>query len=332
MRVTLSDVAQKAGVSLVTASRVYRRSELVAEATRKRVLAVAAELGYLPNLLARGLAENRTATVGIVILEVANPFFAPMLSGIHAVCRRRGFLIAVGESERDEEEERRYVEQFRQLRIGGIIVSPVSNRLDHLAQARAEGTPVVVMAREWEDGDYVSADDTEGGRLAARHLLGRGHGRVGIIRMGDPDHAPIQGRALGFREVLASAGVRVPQMWDLQAPGALIEHGVEAATRLLELGERPSGVFVISDRMAIGVVDRLLERGVRVPEDMAVIGYDDIPYAASARVPLTTVAVPKRPLGEMSAELLFDRFDRPIPAEPRQVLLPPELVIRASSP
>jgi LacI family transcriptional regulator len=114
--------------------------------------------------------------------------------------------------------------------------------------------------------------------------------------------------------------------------GALIEHGVEAADRLLGLPERPSVVFVTSDRKAIGVVHRLLERGVRVPEDFAVIGYDDIPYASCAQVPLTTVAVPKRPLGEMSADLLFDRLDGVTVEESRQILLPPELVVRASCP
>ena len=332
VRVTLADVARRAGVSLMTASRAYRRGELIAKGTRERVLAAGLELGYAPNLLARGLVQNRTATVGIVILELANPFFAPMVSGIQAVSATRGFLIVVGESERNEDEERRYVEQFLQLRIGGIIVSPVSSRLDHLARARVAGTPVVVMARQWEDGDYVTSDDVKGGQLAAQHLLRRGHRRVGIVRLGDPDHTPVQARVQGFRDVLGTAGVQAPEAWDIRVSGALIEHGVEAADRLLGLPERPSAVFVTSDRKAIGVVHRLLERGVRVPEDIAVIGYDDIPYAFCAQVPLTTVAVPKRPLGEMSAELLFDRLDGATVEESRQILLPPELVVRASCP
>ena len=332
MRVTLADVARRAGVSLITASRALRGSDLVAKATRDRILTVGAELGYTPNLLARGLVQNRTAAVGIVILELANPFFAPMVSGIQAVSAKRGFLVVTGESGRDEVEERRYIEQFQQLRIGGIIVSPVTSRLDHLWEARANGTPVVVMARRWEDGDYVATDDVKGGDLAARHLLERGHRRIGIVQLEDPDHTPVQARVLGFRQVLAAAGVTVHESWDLKVSGALIEHGVEAADRLLLLAERPTALFVTSDRKALGVVHRLLERGVRVPEDVAVVGYDDIPYAACAQVPLTTVAVPKRPVGEMSAELLFDRIEGVAPAELRQILLPPELVVRASSP
>jgi LacI family transcriptional regulator len=332
MRVTLAHVARRAGVSLITASRAFSGGDLVAKATRDRILAAGAELGYTPNLLARGLVHNRTTTVGIVILELANPFFAPMVSAIQTVSAKRGFLVVIGESGRDEEGERRYIEQFLQLRIGGIIVSPVTSRLDHLWDARAGGTPVVVMARRWEDGDYVATDDVKGGELAARHLLEREHRRIGIVQLWDPDHTPVQARVLGFRQVLAAAGVTVHESWDLKVPGALIEHGVEAANRLLVLPERPTALFVTSDRKAIGVVHRLLARGVRVPEDVAVVGYDDIPYAACAQVPLTTVAVPKRPVGEMSAEILFDRIEGVAPVELRQILLPPELVVRASSP
>ena len=332
MGVTLADVAERVGVSVVTVSRALNASPLVAESTRQRILAASAELGYVPNLLARGLVKNRTATVGVIILELANPFFAPMVSGIQAVAAKRGFLVVVGESARDESEERRYVEQFQQLRIGGIIVSPVTDRLDHVKVARSAGTPVVVMARRWEDGDYVATDDVQGGRLAADHLLKRGHRRIGLIRMGDPHHAPVQARVQGFREVLASAGVTVRDAWDVQVSGAQIRDGIEAVDRLLVQAERPSALFVTSDRKALGVVHRLLDRGLRVPEDVAVIGYDDIPYAECSRVPLTTVAVPKRPVGEMSAELFFERCDGLGPTGLRQILLPPEFVIRASCP
>jgi len=330
--VTLASVAQRAGVSPITASRALRQGNLVAEATSDRALAAARELGYAPNLLARGLVHNRTATVGVVVLELANPFFAPMLSAIHAMAAKRGFLMVVGESGRSEDEERRYVEHFQQLRIGGMIVSPVTSRLDHLVRARSQGTPVVVMARRWEDGDYVATDDVKGGRLAAQHLLDRGHRRIGIVRLGDPDHTAVQARVLGFREVLGSAGLTVPEMWDFQVPGSQIGYGVEVADRLLGLSERPSALFVTSDRMAIGVIHRLLEQGVQVPEDFAVIGYDDIPYAFCAQVPLTTVAIPTRRLGEMSAEILFSRLDDVAPDDPRQILLAPELMIRASCP
>lgn len=326
--VTLAHIAARAGVSPITASRALRGSPLVTAPTRERVAAVAAELHYVPNLLARGLVQNRTPTVGVVVLELANPFFAPMLAAIEAVAAKRGFLVVVGESGRDEDTERQYLERFRQLRIGGLIVTPV--RVEHLAAAAA-GTPTVVMARRWDDGDYVTADNTEGGRLVAGHLLTRGYTRIGLVHGARPDSANLS-RVVGFRTALGAGGIPVPERWTLVTPGTRIEHGIEAADWLIGLSDRPAAVFVTTDRMAMGVVSRLTDRGIRVPEDIAVVGYDDIPYAAAARVPLTTMAIPMWQLGEAAAEILFDRYNRVGPQEPRQVLLAPELVVRASCP
>ena len=331
-RPTLRDVAHRAGVSIVTASRALNAHPLVAQSTRARIVAAQAELGYVPNLLARGLVQNRTATVGVLIPELANPFFAPMVSGIEAIAAKHRFLTIVGESRRQEAEEQLYVEQFRQFRVGGIIASPVTTRLDHLLAARAAGIPVIVMAWPWPGGDYVATDDVQGGRLAARHILSRQHRRIGLVRMADPRHAPIQARVQGFREVLAAAGVEIQNGWDVQVAGAQIEDGIAAADRLLALPARPSALFVTSDRVAIGLIFQLQMRGVRVPEDVALVSHDDIPYAMTAQVPLTTVAVPKRSLGEKAANLLFQRSEGKGSAKPRQILLSPELVVRASCP
>lgn len=332
---TLAAVARRAGVSLVTASRALNAHPAVAKATRERVAAAQVELGYTPNLLARGLVTNRTATIGVVIPELSNPFFGPMVSAIESFAAQRRFLTVVGESRREEAEERLYVEQFRQLRIGGIIVSPATVHLEHLRDARAAGTPVVVMAWPWPAGDYIATDDVRGGGLAAEHVLRRRHRQIGIVRMATPEHAPIQARIQGFREVLADAGMRVRDEWDIPLSGTQIDDGIAAADRLVALPARPTAVFATSDRIAIGLIHRLLERGLRVPEEVAVISYDDIPYARTAQVPLTTVAVPKRSLGERAAALLFQRYDNLGPKAPqrsRQILLTPELVVRDSCP
>ncbi len=329
---TLVDIARQAGVSIITASRALRSSKQVAQVTRERVLAAAAELCYKPNLLARGLVQNRTSTVGVVIHELANPFFAPMVSAIETVAAKRGFLVVLGESGRNEQVERRYVERFQQLRIGGIIVTPATSGVTHLAAARSGGTPVVLMMRRCEDGDYVTSDNIEGGRLVAKHFLGRGHRRIGLVRPEDPHNTAIQERVLGFRQTLESAGIKVPDRWDWRTQWTSIEDGLDVADRILAFPDRPSALFVTTDRKAMGVVYRLLEGGLRIPGDIAVVGYDDIPYAAFTRVPLTTVAIPIRRMGELSAEILFERLDGVGPNERRQVLLTPELIIRASSP
>jgi LacI family transcriptional regulator len=330
--VTLADIARQAGVSPITASRALRSSGVVAHETREKVLAAATELGYVPNLLARGLVQNRTATVGVVVLELSNPFFVPMLSAVESIAAKRGFLVVVGESGREADKERRYVEQFQQLRIGGIIVTTASHRFDHLAAARAVGTPVVLMARHWDDGDYVTADHVEAGRLVAKHLLSRHYGSIGLVWTHEPENTAIEERILGIRQVLADANVELQDRWNVRTPTTLLEDGMDAADRYLALPDRPRAVFVSTDRQAMGFVERLVTRGVRVPEDMAVVGYDDIPFAACARVPLTTVAIPMRRMGELAAEILFDRLDGVGPAAPRQILLQPEFIVRASSP
>jgi LacI family transcriptional regulator len=331
-RPTLRDVAHRAGVSVVTASRALNDNPFVAKTTRKQILEASAALGYAPNLLARGLVKNRTATVGVVILELANPFFAPMLSGIQAVAAKQGFLVVIGESCRNLEEERRCLEQFRQFRIGGIIITPVTDKLDYLLTVRAAGTPIVVMGRRWHDGDYVSTDDVEGGRLAAKHILNRGHRQIALVRRADPHHLPGQDIRRGFHAVLGAAGVSLREARDIQVADGQLADGRGAADRLLAPGKRPSAVFATSDRLALGLVHRLHERGVRVPDDVAVVGYDDIPYAMYSRVPLTTIAVPKRSVGEMAATLFFDRYEGGGSLKPRQILLKPELVVRASLP
>jgi LacI family transcriptional regulator len=318
----------------MTVSRVFSANKLntVSEETQARVLAASEALGYSPNLLARGLVQNRTTTVGVVVLELANPFFAAIVSGIQVACAKRGFLTVVGESGRDEFAERRYIEQFRQFRTAGVIVSPVTRSLAHLIETRDGGTPVVVLERRWRKGDCVSADDNLGGQLVARHFLRRGFRRVGLVRQPDPDHSAVRSRVRGFRHTLAASGVRILPEWDLQASGSSIEQVAEVVDRLLQAGGGPSALFAVSDVMAIGIIHRLIERGVRVPEDIAVVGYDDIPFAACAQVPLTTVAIPKQSLGDTSVRLLFDRIDKSSPDAAQQISMSPELIIRSSSP
>ncbi len=329
---TLNDVARRAGVSPITASRALRDATVVAPRTRERVVAAASALGYTPNLLARGLVNNRTATVGVVIVDVANPFFAPMVSAIEAVAARHGHLVVIGESGRDEEREREYVARFRQMRVAGIIVTPAWRHADHLAAARSGGTPVVVMSRRWLSGDYVTADNSAGGALAARHCLTRGYRRIAMITPGHPLDTSFQDRIHSFRRVLHTAGVSILRQWDIRTKTTGLEDGLDAADRILACSERPQVVFATTDRTAMGLIAGFLDRGIRVPADIAVVGYDDIPFAACNRVPLTTVRIPLRQVGELAAELLFERMERAGTRGRRQIRLVPELVIRASCP
>jgi len=328
---TLADLARRCGVSPVTVSRALSGNRLVAASTRERVLATASELGYSPNLLARALAQNRSSTLGVVIHEFSNPFYSPMVSAIENAAASRDLLVVLGESQRDPLLERRYVERFRQLRAAGIIITPATRGVRHLDALSSAGIPVVVLARQWKKGDFVTVDNVTGGRLAARHILERGHRRVGVVYSDNPENTAVQERVGGFRQTLKTGGVAVPADWDIRTPRTSFEDGQLAADRLLALSRRPSALFAVTDRMAMALIHHLLQHGVRVPEDIAVVGYDDMPYAMYSEIPLTSVAIPVRQMGEVSASILFERLDRG-PGRRHHVLLPPSLVVRASCP
>lgn len=330
MKPTVKDVAARAGVSPITVSRVINGGNLVAEKTRQAVLDAVAEIGYKPNLLARSLVHGGAAPlVGFVATELANPFYAPIISAVQEVARLRDHLVVIADSERLLANESTYLQQFERLRIGGVIVTPLSPDTEPLVTLRDAGVPVVVVARRWQDGDYVTADNELGGRMVGSHLLELGHKRMAIVALDEPGHTAAADRLSGFRDRLAEANLEAPVVW---TKSLSTSEGASSAGAILSLSPRPTAVFVMADRLAIGVVHELLSRGVRVPDELAVVGYDDIHYSAFLEVPLTTVALPKVEIGQIAAEILFDRMKSGTSIEPwRQVLLPPRLVVRAST-
>jgi LacI family transcriptional regulator len=334
--VTINDVARRAGVSTMTVSRALRDSPLVATCTKSRILQVVEELGYVPNLLARSLVQKRSPILGLVITELANPFFTPIITAIQEGARSHDYFVMIGDSERDISNQERYLNQFQQIQIAGLLITPVMPDTEMLEAIRDGGTPVVVIARRWEKGDYVSADNVAGGRMVAEHLLSLGHRRFSCICLREPGHTALADRIFGFRQTLQEAGFPFTENQILHTDSLRVEDGAKMADAFLELSPRPSSVFVVADRLAVGFVDRLLERGIKVPEDVAVVGYDDIRYSAYLKVPLTTVALPKAEIGCYAMNILLERLnislDRPTGnREWRQVLLQPELIIRAST-
>lgn len=332
MTTTIKDVAREVGVSPMTVSRALRDSPLVSVETKQKVLQVAEKLGYIPNLLARGLVQNRSALIGLVVTEVANPFFAPVITAIQAIARARNYLVIIGDSERLASSEDACLKQFGQMRVSGLVITPLDADSSALRAWRKSGTPVVVIARRWEYGDCVAVDNVAGGRMVGDHLVRLGHRHIACICLDEPGNTAVGDRVQGFRQVLDEAGIGLAQESLIFTKTVRVEDGIRAADTLLNRSPRPSAVFVTADRLAVGFIHRLLERGVRVPDDVAIVGYDDIRYSAFLQVPLTTVALPKREMGEMAAQLLFERIERPVGprAKPRQVLLQPELVVRAS--
>jgi len=215
--------------------------------------------------------------------------------------------------------------------VAGVLVAPVAPDTAHLESLRAGGTPVVAITRCWGGGDYVTFDDRAGGRLAAEHLLRLGHRRLGFLAMGEEGNTAVQARLSGFLGGLQDAGAACAPAWRLYATHQTSEDGVRAADAFAELPVKPTAMFVTADRLAIGFAHRLQEHGLRVPADVAVVGYDDIEYNEYLEVPLTTVALPRQELGRLAAELLCGRIeDGEAHSELHQIQLAPRLVVRAS--
>lgn len=331
MTATLKDVARKAGVSPITVSRVYSGTHPVAEATRRKIVAAANDLGYVPHLMARALVSQHNPMIGVVVIDLANPFFTPVIDAVQEVVQRAGYLTVINQSKFQPELEVASLDHFRQMRLAGVLPVSVSPDLQHLSRLRATGVPVVSLARRWDEGDYVAVDHFAGGYLAGCHLCRLGHRKLACVANSHASSASKE-KLAGFRAALCEHHVMLAPEQILWSSEAQVTEGARCADELLALAKRPTAVFVTADHQAVGFLHRLRQRGVRVPEDIAIVGHDDISYAEFLEVPLTTIALPKYELGRRAAQILLERIQArdAIDEEFQQILLEPHLVVRAS--
>ncbi|WP_432546506.1 LacI family DNA-binding transcriptional regulator [Kineococcus sp. SYSU DK004] len=333
---TVKQVAERAGVSLGTVSNVLNRPEVVSEALRDRVLRAIDELGFVRNESARQLRAGVSRTVAVVVLDVANPFFTDVVTGAEALAEEHDALVVVCNSGGSTDREAGHLRRLAQQRPLGLLLSPVEDedtadvsRAPLLEALRRQGTAVVLVDRgaSGEGGWSVSVDDRLGGHLAGRHLAERGHHRVAFVG-GPIGLRQVADRLAGLREALAAAGLPAPEV--LEVPELSVRAGAEAAARLLArpADERPGAAFCANDLLALGALNECVRRGVAVPAELAVVGYDDIDFAATASVPLTSVRQPRAQLGRTAVQLLLEQVaGRPA----RRVVFDPELVVRAST-
>jgi LacI family transcriptional regulator len=319
----IRDVAARSGVSIATVSRVFNGSPRVSEATRARVLARARELNYVPNAAARTLVRQRSQLLGVVLdtgdhPDVAHPFFQEVLAGLKS---------AVGEHDYDlllfAKEQHAYVDRALHHRVDGLLLLSVHPHGPELERLLATRLPAVAVDLEivGPRAGFVASDDAGGGRAAARHLRDRGHTRTATVT-GPLDRSSSAQRLAGFREELPETLVAEGDFYG--------ESGYAAAQRLLALAEPPTAIFAASDLMALGVLQAARDRGLRVPHDLAVVGFDDVALAAAADPPLTTVRQDKRGLGAAAGEAVVASIESPDVAPP-ELRLPVELVVRGSS-
>ena len=312
-RVTQSDVARRAGVSRATVSNVINNrtggNVAITEETRRRILATVAELGYHPNAAARSLRSGSSGTVGLLIPDVANPHFWAIVRGVEAVTRAQGYQLALAVAGLDAERERALLRDLAQRRLDGLILllTYPAHLAEELEALRLQGGAIVTFGGALPGRDAVVQSYGLGTRELMAHLLGLGHRRIGFIR-GAARPALAADRLLGYRRALRAAGIPLQK----------------------DLVPRPTAIVGANDLMAIGVLQAAAQRGLSVPRDLSVAGFDDIDLAAYLVPPLTTVRAESEGVGRQAAELLFRRLRDP-EAPPQRIDLPAHLVVRGST-
>jgi DNA-binding LacI/PurR family transcriptional regulator len=315
---------------VATVSRVVSGSpHRVSQETRSRVLAAVERLEYQPNLVARGLKKRITHTIGLIVPDISNPFFPAIARGIEDVANHAGLAVLLCNTDEDLDKERRYLTLLRERMVDGLIFATVGANTEHLRMLRRQHVPAVLIARA-PDGmeiDAVLVDNHRGAREATEHLLRLGHQRIAFIG-GPAAVSPVKERQAGYRDALGGAGIRVDPTLIADGPFRA-DGGAMAVSELLRRGVRFTAVVAGNDLMAIGAMEELRRRGRRLPEDVAIVGFDDITFASLVEPPLTTVAQPTYRMGSLAMERLLELIAGG-PRGHRRLVLQPRLIVRRS--
>lgn len=327
---TMKDVARVAGVSTSTVSHVINKDRFVSEAITAKVEAAIKNLNYAPSALARSLKLNQTRTIGMLITASTNPFYSELVRGVERSCFERGYSLVLCNTEGDEQRMNRNLETLMQKRVDGLLLlCTETHQPSQEIMQRYPSVPIVMMDWAPFDGDCDLIQDNSlfGGDMATQYLIDTGHTRIACIS-GPLDKTPARLRLEGYRAAMHRAGVEITEGYEITSDFEF-GGGFEAMNALLALPVRPDAVFAGNDAMAVGAYQALYQAGLRIPQDMAVIGYDDIELARYMTPPLTTVHQPKDELGELAIDVLIHRMAQPGQKQQR-VQLTPELVVRGS--
>ena len=326
----MRDVAEQAGVSVTTVSHVINTSRPVSDELQTRVHSAMQALGYKPNRLARSLRQGRTYTIGMIVPDSANPFFAEVARGIEDTTFGHGYSLILCNSDGDLEKELFYADHLAEKQVDGILFIAAGVSSEHIELLHDRQIPVVVVDRNLPDVavDAVLTDNRGGGCLATNHLIELGHRRIACIT-GPSDITPSAERVAGYRQAMQKAGLPIDESLILRG-SFNYENGYQAAQTLLSRSPRPTAIFASNDLMAVGVLSAANQRGLRVPEDLSVIGYDDVRLASFTVPLLTTVQQPKHEIGVLAATWLLERIDQP-DTPPRKQLLKVSLQARQTT-
>ncbi len=329
---TIRDVAARAGVSTTTVSHVINESRVVSEATAWRVRRAMKALNYQPNAVARSLRRKSTHTLGLILPDSSNPFFAEVARGIEDFAFRQGYTVLFGSSDADLEKERAYVRAFIEKQVDGMIFVAAGESTKQIQQLLAERLPLVIVDREFKHlvADYVVADNRSGGVQATQHLIGLGHRRIACIT-GPSKVTPSAERVTGYRQALKAHSLAfnpsLVQWGDFTAAS-----GFRATQELLRRKSKaPTAIFACNDMMALGALGAIHAAGLHVPDDVSLVGFDDITLACYATPPLTTIQQPKYEMGQIAARIVLERIQGAGGGLPQQHLLATRLIIREST-
>jgi len=328
--VTIHDVAQRAGVSPVTVSRVINGVANVNPETRARVERAIRELGYLPNRAARSLRVRQTHTLALLVPDITNAFWTTVARGVEDAAQTRGYSVLLCNTDENPQKQSSYLEAVLQQRVDGVILAPCDNDPSRLAALQIHQTPAVLIDRrvnDW-DGDWVISDSLGGARALVEHLLRLGRQSIAVVT-GPRGASTSEDRVTGYRLALLSAGMefnpRLVRYGEFRAPS-----GREQTHRMLDEGLRPDAILAANNVLAMGVLEALNERGLRVPQEVALVCFDDLPDLAQFFPFLTVAAQPAYDMGLNAAQLLLSRIDAAGPLQPRRIVLPVRLVLRYS--
>jgi DNA-binding LacI/PurR family transcriptional regulator len=308
--VTIKDIAKEVGVSHSTVSRALRGMPLISEETRSRIQETALELGYLPSAVARSLKTNRSQALGVILSNIDDPYFSEILQGIEEVAQRDSYSLFISASQRDPVREQTIVRVMRQHRVDGMIICSTTFSDEQNQQFSKYGIPVVVVNNQAAEAYRYSIyhDDVDGSRQITRHLIALGHRKIAYL--GNSQSGRItQDRLAGFLQELAAAGLEVPNQYIREIPGSEPEKSANALDYFLNLPDRPSALVCFNDMMAIGALKALQQRGIQVPDEFSITGFDNIVFSEYTNPPLTTFDQPKRFIGQTAAELILSLLD-----------------------
>jgi LacI family transcriptional regulator len=316
----------------MTVSRVINESPRVSAETRKRVEGAVAELGYVPNRLARGLIRRKTGALGVIVPDVGNPFFTLVVRGAEEVAWRAGYHVILCNTQADLERERGYLEDMLAFQVEGLLIAPVGERSkSNLRVPRKNGVPFVLIDRSLSGyhGDLVQGDSIAGSRRLVEHLIGLGHERIAMVT--EPGEvSTARDREQGYREALEQAGISFRPEYLVEASAIDPRVAHDATLALLSLPEPPTAIFSVNNIAVVGVAEALRERGLDVPRDVALVCFDDIEHASRFFPFLTVMSQPAETFGTIATQLLLDRLAGRVSERRRLVVLPAEFIVRQS--